>query len=83
MVDPGRSHSAFELPIGAEVVSTTGHKLGNVQEVRGDSFKVNAPMQPDYWLPARSVVSATSSRVVVQFHHEELDDEQDSESDAA
>jgi uncharacterized protein (TIGR02271 family) len=36
--------------IGQRVYSSDGSELGTVKEVRGAYFKVDAPMQPDYWL---------------------------------
>lgn len=52
------------LKEGMAVYDADGTELGTVKEIRGDSFKVNAPMQPDYWLRIDSV-SMSGGRVVV------------------
>jgi hypothetical protein len=36
--------------VGAEVYTTDGEKLGTIKEFRDTYFKVDASMQPDYWL---------------------------------
>ncbi len=45
-----------EVAAGARVFSADGDELGHIKEVRGDYFKVDAPMARDYWL-SRDVVS--------------------------
>jgi len=63
------------LPMeGAEVVTADGDRLGKVAEVRGDHFKVDAPMSPDYWLPVINVASTTGGVVNVTFAKVALDD---------
>ena len=42
--------AAYTPTIGSEVHTADGDKLGEVKEIRGSHFKVNASMQPDYWL---------------------------------
>jgi hypothetical protein len=36
--------------VGAKVVSSDDVELGEVKEVIGDCFKIDAPMARDYWL---------------------------------
>src|SRR5579884_321825 len=55
------------LTVGAAVVTRDGRDLGRVREVRGDRFKVDAPIQPDYWLPIGRVATATPYRVTLSF----------------
>jgi hypothetical protein len=45
-----------------------------VREVRGRSFKVNAAMDPDYWLPIHCVSSVTGNRVFLSFPKDRLGD---------
>lgn len=49
--------------VGAEVLSSDGEKVGEVKEVSGICFKVDAPMQPDYWL-AHDCIADVSGDVV-------------------
>ena len=39
-----------EIPVGAEVITIDGQKLGTVKEVRAGRFQVDAPMRTDIWL---------------------------------
>jgi hypothetical protein len=60
--------------IGCEVFTVDGDKLGTVKEVQGTYFKVDAPMQSDYWLSTECVRGGTTaSRVSVTFPKSELD----------
>jgi len=38
------------MATGTEVYTSDGDKLGEVKEIRGPYFKVDAAGQPDYWL---------------------------------
>jgi len=49
---------------GSPVYSQDGDQLGTVKEVRGQYFKVDAPMQRDYWLRTDAVQS-DGGRLVV------------------
>ena len=60
------------LPIGCEVFTRDGDKLGEVKEIRGTAFKIDVAMQPDYWLPTHTVHASTGDRVVLTFDKEEL-----------
>lgn len=72
-----------DLPVDAEIFTTDGDKIGEVKEVRGSYFKVNAAMQPDYWLPMSTVTSSTGGRVMLNFHKDRLGDYKESEPRAA
>jgi Uncharacterized protein conserved in bacteria (DUF2171) len=63
-----------DIPIGAEIFTSDEERIGKVQDVRGGSFKVNAPMQPDYWLPTRMVSSTAVNRVMLSFTQDQLGD---------
>jgi hypothetical protein len=59
--------------IGCEVYSADGSKLGTVKEVQGAYFKVDAPMQPDYWLACDCIRGGTmSNRVDLTFEKDKL-----------
>jgi hypothetical protein len=62
------------LPMGAEVFTSDGDKIGEVAEIRGSAFKVDVAMQPDYWLPLNAVSSSAGNRVVLTFHKDHLGD---------
>jgi rRNA processing protein Gar1 len=49
--------------IGARVITTDGDELGKVKEVVGSCFKVDASMQPDYWLGTDTIVSSSGMEV--------------------
>lgn len=57
---------------GADVYTADGEHLGTVKELEGDSFKVDAPHELDYWLSNRSIASATAERVDLRFNSELL-----------
>ena len=65
-----------QVSVGSPVYTADGEQLGTVKEVRGTSFKVDAPMQRDYWLSMDSVSSASSGEVRVTFDAGRLDDYQ-------
>jgi uncharacterized protein DUF2171 len=54
---------AGSATVGARVISADGQSMGKVKEVNGDCFKVDAPMQPDYWLGANVIASAPGEEV--------------------
>jgi hypothetical protein len=60
--------------IGARVFTTDGDELGKVKEVVGGAFKVDAAMQPDYWLPSDCVSSTTTSEVRLNITKDRLGD---------
>jgi hypothetical protein len=63
------------MPIeGAEVITSDGEKLGQVAELRGGYFKIDAPMKPDCWLPMDYVASTTGGMVYLTFAKDALDD---------
>ncbi len=66
--------STQQPPIDAEIYTSDGDRLGTVREIEGRSFKVDAPMQPDYWLPIDAVSSVTGNRVLLSFPKDRLGD---------
>jgi hypothetical protein len=66
---------AENITIGSEVYTSNGDKLGTVKDVRGDYFKVDAAMQPDYWLACDCIRGGSvGSRVTVMFDKDHLGD---------
>jgi hypothetical protein len=66
----------YGLRSGQHVYTMNGDKLGEVKEIRGDYFKVDAPMSPDYWLSCDCIRggSVAGDRVTVSFDKSSLDD---------
>jgi hypothetical protein len=59
--------------VGCEIYTADGSKLGTVKEVHGLYFKVDAPMQPDYWLACECIRGgAMGDRVDVAFAKDDL-----------
>lgn len=59
--------------VGCEIYTADGDKLGTVKEVQGTYFKVDAAMQPDYWLSTECIRGGTvGNRVDVSFAKSEL-----------
>jgi hypothetical protein len=61
-------------PVGAPVFTRDGAALGEVSEVSGANFKVDAPKARDYWLSAEFVLQASAACVELDFDVETLDD---------
>ena len=74
MIDQTGTADFRDLPTGAEVHTADGDKIGEVREFRQGSFKVSAAMQPDYWLPTRTVASILGDRVTLNFDKDRLGD---------
>lgn len=62
--------SVTQAMVGSPVYGEGGDQLGKVKEVRGQYFKVDARMQPDYWLRADCVRSGDGDRLVVMDNAE-------------
>lgn len=67
---------AGNITIGTEVYTSNGDKLGTVKDIRGEYFKVDATMQPDYWLACDCVRGGgpVGSRLTVSFDKDHLGD---------
>ncbi|HMO96203.1 MAG TPA: hypothetical protein PKD27_08770 [Tepidiformaceae bacterium] len=67
----------YGIRTGLDVFTRDGTRLGEVKELRGEYFKVDAPMAPDYWLSLdciRGGGAAVQDRVQVEFAENELGD---------
>jgi hypothetical protein len=68
-----RPESELEVVAGAPVFNPHGERLGTVKEVQGDTFKVDAPLQPDYWLSFDCIRSASATAgVMLAFNADQL-----------
>jgi hypothetical protein len=51
-----------ESMIGVPIYTRDGSPIGKLKEVQGRYFKVDAPLQPDYWLTEDQVAFSTQVR---------------------
>jgi hypothetical protein len=72
---------AGTVAVGYPVVTQDGDKLGAVKETRGRFFKVDAPMEPDYWLPSELVRSTAEQLVVLSVEKADVGDYKVSDPD--
>ncbi len=61
-----------DIPVGCPVYTADEQRLGTVKELQAGCFKVDAPLQPDYWLSTRDVAAVTLERLVLSFAKEQL-----------
>ena len=66
--------AAYTPTIGSKVHTADGDKLGEVKEIRGSHFKVNASMQPDYWLDTTCIAGVDGGHVRLAFAKDRLDE---------
>ncbi len=66
----------YGLRMGQTVHTLDGDKIGEVKEVRGDYFKVDASMQPDYWLSCECIRggAVAGEKVMLNFDKDKLGD---------
>jgi hypothetical protein len=60
--------------IGSEVISRDGMYLGTAKAVEGYYFKLDAAMQPDYWLSMDTIASVIPNRIALNFDADRLAD---------
>ena len=60
-----RGEPGDETAIGSSVHAQGGEPVGHVKDMRGGWFKVNAPLQPDYWLSTDLVSSSADGRILL------------------
>ena len=70
--DQGVPREMGAITEGAAVYAADGDQLGTVKEVRGQYFKVDAPMRPDYWLPFTVVHGAVGGELQLGFDKDRL-----------
>jgi hypothetical protein len=72
---PGHFNDS-EFMVGCTVFSRDGEELGMVKDVGTGVFKVDAAMQPDYWLSTGHIASNAPNRLVLTFDEDQLGDYQ-------
>jgi hypothetical protein len=60
--------------MGAPIFTRDGAAIGEVQEVRGESFEVSSPRTASYWLSREFVARSAASCVELDFDAEALND---------
>ncbi len=60
--------------VGEAIFTVDEERLGTVREVRAEYFKVNAPLQPDYWLANHEILGIAEGRVRLTFRKDHLGD---------
>ncbi len=60
--------------VGSLVVTKDGKELGRVKEISGSCFKVDAPMQADYWLATDVIRDAAEGPIVLTLESKDLDE---------
>jgi len=75
--------SFHDVRVGMDVFTNDNDLLGQVREIHGGYFKVNAAMQPDYWLATSLISSTTGDRVLLTIDKAHLGDHKESEPRAA
>jgi hypothetical protein len=61
--------------VGVEVYTADGDKLGTVKEIEGRCFKVDAPIQRDYWLASDAIAGSSGGGIRLSFTKDRLGDE--------
>jgi hypothetical protein len=69
---PGHFNDSDFL-VGCTVFTRDGEELGTVKEVGAGVFKMDAAMQPDYWLSTGHVASNATGRIILTFAKDQLD----------
>ena len=60
--------------IGSPVFTQDGSQIGKVKEIHAQFFKVDASLQPDYWLSMDHVTSGSATDVRLSFTEDRLGD---------
>ena len=62
------TNNSMEAPLlGASVITADGYELGKLKEVRGTSFRIDAPWHRDYWLEADYIESMAGFTVLLRM----------------
>jgi hypothetical protein len=65
-------NSETNLAVGKDLYTHDGDHLGTVKEIRGGLVKVDAPLQPDYWLSASAIDQPLGNDLYVTFTKDQL-----------
>lgn len=63
-----------DIILGLPVFTQSGEQIGSVKEVTPHAIKIDAPLQPDYWLSREQVMSFTTERVTLTIEKDHLSD---------
>lgn len=63
----------FFVMVGSQVIAQDGQDIGEVKEVLGEHFKVDAPMALDYWLSKEVISSVQGEVVYLDYAGDQLD----------
>jgi hypothetical protein len=63
-----------EVPAGALVYTSDGYEAGRVDAVEGPCFRLDARLQPDYWLSRDTIAGMTEGVLRLRFTRQELND---------
>ena len=58
--------------LGARVITSDGEQLGKVKDIAGGCFKIDAPLQKDYWLASDSIATTLGGEVMLTFTKDDL-----------
>jgi hypothetical protein len=72
-------NGTIDVSDGMPVWDDGGRDLGVVKDVREHSFKVNAPLQPDFWLRRTAIRAVADGRVVVAHDAIHFNDDEDAD----
>ena len=67
--------------VGEQVIASDGEILGEVKETKGERFKVDAPLQRDYWLDCSAIDVIEMGAVCLSFPKDELESYKQDEPD--
>jgi hypothetical protein len=71
--EPG-GDAGMAVRIGERVVTADTVYLGNVKEISGACFKIDAPFEPDYWLAFDCIADNDGAEIRLRFSQQGLDD---------
>lgn len=69
------ANTMFDLTTGCPVFTQDGEQLGDVKEISGNYFKVDAPMARDYWLSRDCILSCSDDRVTLNLTKDSVGDQ--------
>ena len=74
MTTPQSDRDRMLPAVGARVYTADGDEIGKVKDLAGSCFKIDAPMQPDYWLANDCVATSSAQEVRLTLPKAQLGD---------
>ncbi|HEY3117699.1 MAG TPA: hypothetical protein VGK54_13230 [Chloroflexota bacterium] len=65
--EPGNTVFSPRDLVGGTVLSQDGQNIGRLKDIRGNGFLVDAPLQPDYWLPTDCILSVADQTIHISI----------------